>query len=131
MISRPDLRKLAETRIADADCLHGSARYDGAMYLCGYAVELALKGRICDTLQWPGFPDTNAEFKNYSSFRVHNLDVLLSLTGREGLIKSTLLTEWSTCATWGPDVRYKVPGNSTESESNAMIEAAKRLISAL
>jgi hypothetical protein len=33
-------------------------RFDGAFYLSGYAVELALKARICRTLKWRATPST-------------------------------------------------------------------------
>ena len=65
MIHRTDLRKLARTRLGDAQKLFESKRYDGAIYLAGYAIELALKARICQTLEWPGFPESRREFENY------------------------------------------------------------------
>ncbi len=57
-------------------------RYDGAVYLAGYTVELALKARICEVLNWSGYPATSKEFDGYRSFRTHDLRVLLSLSGR-------------------------------------------------
>ena len=69
-------------------------RYDGAIYLGGYVVELALKNRICVVLNWKGFPQTAGEFQNYKSFKTHNLDVLLSLSGVESKINSSIC-EWS------------------------------------
>ena len=46
-----ELRKIAKARLKDAEALLAAHRYDGAIYLCGYAVELALKARICQTLK--------------------------------------------------------------------------------
>ncbi len=54
-------------------------RYDGAVYLSGYAVELTIKARICKTLKWPGFPETNNEWKDLQSSKTHKLEVLLLL----------------------------------------------------
>ena len=44
MISTKDLKSAARAYLRDATILLREKRYDGAYYLCGYAVELALKG---------------------------------------------------------------------------------------
>jgi HEPN domain-containing protein len=62
MATITELRTLARARLKDAQTLFVAKRYDAATYLCGYAVELALKARICKTLKWTGFPETNKEF---------------------------------------------------------------------
>jgi hypothetical protein len=49
-----DLHDLASSRLADADALFVAKRHAGAVYLCGYAVELVVKARICRTLGWDG-----------------------------------------------------------------------------
>jgi hypothetical protein len=76
VLTRKDLLKIIQARINDADALHAALRFDGAIYLCGYAVELALKRRICITLRWPGFPSTTAEFRNFLSLKTHEEIVL-------------------------------------------------------
>jgi HEPN domain-containing protein len=90
MVPIADLRKIAKGRLVDADVLFQAGRYDGAIYLCGYAVEIALKARICRTLKWPGYP---SNFTGYLSFKTHNLDILLHLSGVEAKIKSKYLAE--------------------------------------
>ena len=55
MILTQDLKKSAKARVEDADALFNALRYDGAVYICGYAIEMGLKARICRTLKWPGF----------------------------------------------------------------------------
>jgi len=62
MTTKNELRTLARARLKDAQILFTAKRYDAATYLCGYAVELALKARICQTLGWTFFPETNKEF---------------------------------------------------------------------
>ena len=89
MLTRTQLRKIARARIQDSRVLLRGRRYDGAVYLCGYAVELALKARICTVLHWQGFPSTRKEFEGLSSFKVHELEILLRLTGREEKIKAS------------------------------------------
>jgi hypothetical protein len=92
LISIEQLRAISNARLQDAIVLLENDRVDGAAYICGYAVELALKARICITLNWDGFPQTRSEFEDYSSFRTHKLDVLLMLSGQEKRIKRNSLT---------------------------------------
>ena len=82
MIVVSDLRKIARAPLEDAAVLCKARRYDGAVYVCGYAVETALKARICRTLKWNAYPFSASEFQKYQSFRTHDLDVLLRLSGR-------------------------------------------------
>lgn len=103
MLAKAELRKIAQARLRDAEILFSAKRYDGAVYLCGYAVEITLKERICKTLRWDGFPSTGREFQNFQSFKTHSLDVLLSLSGVEGNIKTNFLTEWSAVTDWDPE----------------------------
>lgn len=128
MIATDDLLDIARARIEDADVLLRERRYDGAIYLCGYAVELALKTRICTTLSWAGYPSTSSEFKSYSSFRTHDLDVLLHLSGREQHIKLNFLAEWSGVSQWDPSVRYQPIGTVGKADAQLMIAAAKDLL---
>ena len=86
MISTSDVRKIARGRLRDAEVLHRARRYDGAVYLCGYAVELFLKARACRTLRWQGFPASDREFRGLQSFRTHDLETLLHLTGVESKV---------------------------------------------
>ncbi len=88
MISIQELKRIASARLKDAEILYQGKRYDGAVYLCGYAVELTLKAKICKILKWSGFPSTNSEFQGLQSFKTHRLDLLLSLSGQEGKIKA-------------------------------------------
>lgn len=131
MIDTKELRKIAKARLKDAEVLAASRRYEGAIYLCGYAVELALKTRICTTLKWAGFPSTKKEFEGYQTFKTHNLDVLLHLTGIEDRIKTQLFAEWSAVAEWDPESRYNPIGRVTSSDTHLMITSAKYLLAKL
>ena len=55
MLDRKDIKAIAKARLKDAQVLLRGNRFDGAIYLCGYAIELALKARICQTLKWGGY----------------------------------------------------------------------------
>lgn len=106
-------------------------RTDGAAYLCGYAVELALKARICKTLNWAGFPEKRSEFENYSSFKTHKLDVLLALSGQEQRIKNDHFSEWSFVASWDPEARYRAVGQADTMQVALMLASAETLVKAL
>ena len=102
MISNSDLINIARERLIDAETLLNAQRFDGAVYLCGYSLEIALKHKICQTLNWNGFPSTTKEFEKYKSLKTHDLDVLLSFTGNETNLKATYLAEWSAVSLWSP-----------------------------
>jgi hypothetical protein len=51
-ISPDELKALSEEWIADSELLIRESRFGTAYYLCGYAIEMALKRRICLTLDW-------------------------------------------------------------------------------
>jgi hypothetical protein len=131
MILPSELRAIAKARLKDAEVLFSAGRYDGSVYLCGYSVEISLKARICRTLKWNDFPSTNKEFEGYYSFRTHNLDVLLHLSGAEKKIKPKYLTAWSFVAEWEPRTRYKQIGTATSAEAADMINSAKILLRVL
>jgi hypothetical protein len=126
-----DLIATAKARLDDAEVLAAAARFDGSVYLCGYAVEIALKARICKSLAWAGYPATRNEFQGYASFRTHDLDVLLHISGVEPTIKASYLPEWSTVAQWDPEVRYRAIGSATAHDAVSMVAATKTLLGAL
>lgn len=114
----------------DATVLFVNGRTAGAHYVCGYAVEMALKARICRTLNWLGFPESRNEFENYTSFRTHKLDVLLSLSGEEQRIKADHIQQWSYVAEWNPEVRYSAD-TADRSEVALMISSTETLLRVL
>jgi hypothetical protein len=128
VLSIRDLEEISAARLLDGKVLYGARRFDGAFYISGYAIELALKARICKTLQWNGFPDTNKEFERFSSFRVHDLAVLLKLTGLESIVMTQHVAEWSIVAAWKPQARYAQIGTVGERQANRMLEAIEILV---
>ena len=131
MIPVTDLDRIARARLADARTFLAGGRLDSAVYLCGYAIEAALKARICRTLNWPEFPSTSGEFRDYRSFQTHDLHVLLHLSGQEAKIKETYFAFWSIVAAWKVDLRYKLIGTGEKGEAEAMIQAASELLRVL
>jgi hypothetical protein len=131
MIISSELRSIASEKLTDAEILLQSKRFDSAVYLCGYCIEIALKYRICKTLNWSGFPSTSKEFEKLKSIRTHDLDVLLSFTGLESQIKSGHIKEWSTISAWNPEVRYQVAGSVDELNALKMIKSVKIIMALL
>jgi HEPN domain-containing protein len=125
MISRRDLRTIARGRLRDAQVLLRAKRFDGAFYLCGYAVELALKARICRTLGWPGFPESAQDFKGLQSVRTHDLEFLLRFSGVEARVKAKHLADWYAVLGWNPQKRYQAIGQSTGQEAAEMVTCVK------
>jgi len=131
MISTRELKEIASARLKDAELLYKGKRYDGAVYLCGYAVELTLKAKICKILKWSGFPSTSSEFQPFQSFKTHRLDILLSLSGQQSKITTVYLADWSIVASWDSETRYSVIGTATQNNASDIIESAKIIIKAL
>jgi hypothetical protein len=135
MISQPDLVTTANSYLRAARLLNrkDSSSPDASVYLCGYAVEIALKARICITLNWPGYPSEKKEFEGYTSFQTHNLGRLLRLSGVETRIISDpiLLIEWSIVLKWNPEQRYNPVGTKTAIDAEDMIEATKKILRVL
>ncbi|NQS98457.1 MAG: HEPN domain-containing protein [candidate division Zixibacteria bacterium] len=117
------MRKIARARLKDSETLFQNKRYNGAIYLCGYAIEIALKHRICKTLHWDGYPFTNKEFDDLRSFRTYDLDTLLKLSGIEKRIKKEFHIEWSVVSLWDPQVRYETIGRASRSIAEQMINS--------
>ena len=131
MILIDELLAIATARLEDVDVLLKQDRLDGAEYLCGYAVELALKARICRTLNWAGFPETKSEFQDFASFKTHKLVVLLSLSGQEERIKRDHLSEWSVVEKWDAEARYRRVGHADFGQVVLMWSYAGNLVKVL
>jgi len=131
MLSVTELTSTARARLKDAKALFSKGRYDGASYLCGYAVEIALKVRVVRTLKWPGFPSDGKEFAGLQRFRSHDLEMLLYLSGWYPKIKTKLVAEWGNVAGWNPELRYVPPGRASHLDAKVMIESAQRIVEVL
>ena len=131
MIHVDELDSIARARLDDARALLAAGRFDASTYLCGYAIEVGLKARICRTLNWSGFPSTAGEFQAYRSFQTHDLDVLLHLSGQEARLRQDHLEIWSSVAAWTVDSRYNPIGTTPPTGATAMIRAAEEFLAVL
>jgi hypothetical protein len=130
MLTDQKLYELARCRFEEAKILLTNHKPDGSVYLCGYAIELILKRRIVKLLEWDGYPESTREFENYKSFKVHDLDVLLRLSGLEKKIQADDVTfaRWQIAHTWDSEVRYKEIGKILETEAQDIINATRQTI---
>lgn len=122
---------MAEESRKDARALYSKQRYGGTVYLCGYVVELGLKSRICKTLKWKSFPSSQRDFDTLKTFKTHNLEVLLHLSGLERKIKSQHLADWSIVTQWDPELRYSLPGSISKTEAREMLKATIHVLRAI
>jgi hypothetical protein len=124
MIPSLVLKYLILNRIRDAEALFKNGRYAASIYFAGYAAEIALKNKICGTLQFnSGFPETRQELSTYlqhinrnnpvalrislGEIRNHDLAKLLFYSGAELRIQSNFYKEWNIVKKWNPENRYK------------------------
>lgn len=128
MIAIADLRDIAIARLKDAEALHAAGQHDASVYVCGYCIELLLKARICRTLDWEGFPESNSEFQRYVSFRTHDLTTLLKLSGIERKILGEHGIAWTTVSKWDSNWRYRAIGKASADDAVLMLNAAKELM---
>jgi len=126
MPSKLELRKLARSRLDEAKVLAAAGHYDGAIYLAGYVVELALKARICRILDMNEYPDTGDFGK---AFKTHKYDDLLRLAGLQAKFDAAkaanpdLLTNWSLVTNWSEQLRYQPAGTSPATGAQEVIAA--------
>jgi len=123
---RNELKKMATTRLAESKALINSGLFDGACYLAGYVVELALKARICKLLDIDLYPDKG---KISSAYKIHDLADLIILAGLENKFKTAkhnnvnLDINWSVIASWSEQYRYSSIGTNPKERAEEIIEA--------
>lgn len=103
-----ELKALAATRLLEAKTLFNKRLYDGACYLAGYVVELALKARICKALDLTYYPKSGEISR---VFKTPKFDDLLKLSGLErkfNKANSSLLRNWSLLTEWSEEFRYNL-----------------------
>jgi hypothetical protein len=118
------LKYLVSNKLRDARVLMKNDRFAAAIYIAGYAIEIVLKLKICQNLQFgQGFPETKQEMNNYlvhinrnnlkpvvihiSDVRNHDLNKLLYYSGVETIVNKNLRSEWAIVNQWNPEIRYK------------------------
>lgn len=147
MVSLNTLQFISGQKKADAKALLSKERYVASVYLMGYAVEIALKRKICKTLQFnSGFPENPRElqaciasvatanpthpsagtavtFTNVKEIKNHDLAKLLRYSGQEYHVKTGFLTDWTNIVGWNPETRY-VRQQITKARAQAFVKSA-------
>ena len=121
------IRNLAALRLEEAQILAQNGKPDGAFYLAGYSVELALKAKVAERLSLPGlFDEQNAaqQFTGLNELRrlvkTHNLTLLFVVSGLRPAFdqKRTTDVAFVTASNWLNDwnegLRYRSPGTVTK-----------------
>jgi hypothetical protein len=127
MILLNTLKYLSTQKAKDAHVLFEKGRYNGAVYLMGYALEMKLKRKLSLTLGFSnGFPESNGELNAYYSaqlaafntistgitlaqirqIRNHKLRELIKFSGAEPRIVGSFFAEWALVCNWDPETRY-------------------------
>ncbi len=126
MATRNELKKLAGTRLKEAKLLFDREFYDGACYLAGYVMELALKARICRVLDLTEYLDSGEISR---SFKTHRLDDLVRLAGLQRKFEQAkvnnpnLMSNWALVIVWNEQIRYNPVGSSSRVHAEMMINA--------
>jgi hypothetical protein len=122
------LNELAYERLTDAKVLQAAGRLECALYICGYALEMKLKYKMCKTLDWDEYPGDGKE-KN-RSFKTHKLDDLIHLSEVEKRINAKYILEKSIVVKWDPEIRYSSE-KKTQEDVNLMIASTETLLNNL
>ena len=126
-MNREDLQALSGIRIKEAKALLDKALYDGAYYLCGYAIECALKACIAKNVKQYDFPDKNTVRDSYT----HDLVKLVKTAGLSDELKRKIASNprfaanWDIVKDWSEDSRYKRNKKVEASDLYSVIAAPK------
>jgi hypothetical protein len=104
-------RPVAWLRLADAKSLLDRSRYNGAIYLAGYAVECHLKYAVCEKKNILYLP---------AHLEVHDWDILVKSAGLIADIKAQPQVSHiydALAERWGPALRYRT-GKYTLAEAS-------------
>jgi HEPN domain-containing protein len=109
IVTRDEFKEMAEQRQGEAKILLDQGKWDGAYYLAGYAVELALKACIIKVLlATDAFPDREFSKNCYT----HSLERLLGLAKLDADLiiarhaDPDLNTNWLVALGWSEERRY-------------------------
>ena len=126
MLTRNELKQLARMRLREAKVLFNEGFHDGACYLAGYVVELALKARICKILDLIEYPQSGEISR---AFKTHKYDDLFKLSGLERKFNdargtnSSLHGNWLLLIGWTEEFRYRPIGSSSRKDAENIINA--------
>ncbi len=107
-MDRSEFQSLAAERLEDAVALLKAGRHAGAYYICGYAVECALKACIARKTKQDEFPPRDA-----AKYYVHDIAKLLDIAGlgseytKEASKDPAFRANWAVVKDWSEESRYQ------------------------
>jgi len=112
MLTKPTIEQIAKIRATEANVLLEANCPSGAMYLCGYAVELGLKAVIAGKFEANSIPDK----KFVNAVFTHRFEDLIGLAGlgpslAEAKNDAEFEVNWSIVRDWSEERRYEIIGN--------------------
>lgn len=108
-MTRKDLQDLASIRLKEAKALLDQGLHDGAYYLCGYAVDCALKACIAKNFKQHDFPDKKVVIDSHT----HDIEKLIRVAGLEPELRLQIQKNqefklnWQVVRDWSEISRYK------------------------
>ena len=107
-MNRDDFKQLARIRLKEAKVLLQNKNYDGAYYLCGYAVECGLKACISKKTKRYDFPDDKTVKSSYT----HDIEQLVGVAGLKQELQIELknnefAVNWAVVKDWTEVSRYE------------------------
>lgn len=125
-MNRVDFQHLSEMRLEDARALLDAARYGGAYYFTGIAVECGIKAAIAKLTAAHDFPPKPDVVKKYD---VHSLAELLKHAGLEKQLSldsqalPLLRRNWDVIKSWEVDDRYSSTA-SAQTATDMLVSAS-------
>lgn len=107
-MNKSDLEALSNIRLSEAKCLLSNGLFHGSYYLCGYAVECALKACIAKSFLQHEFPNKKVVMESYT----HDLSQLLKIANlhqnliAESSVDAALEVNWTVVKDWSEQYRY-------------------------
>src|SRR3990167_8396166 len=109
-MNRSSLKRLSKLRIKEAKILLNNRCFSGAYYICGYAVECALKACIARKTRRGDFP---LDRQSLDNIYTHKLEKLIKGAGLEIELDNKIKTDslfaayWGVAKDWSEDARYE------------------------
>jgi HEPN domain len=126
MATRKELQALAQLRLQEAEALYRDGLFDGCAYLCGYAVEVALKARICSMLGVADYPERGSRLREaMKSHVLEDLGLLAGMAYEFTPGRPTLLANWSIVTEWRPEWRYDPKGSYDQAAAEKLLDAVR------
>jgi HEPN domain-containing protein len=125
-VKRSDFQEISRMRVREARALLNAGQNAGAYYLCGYAVECALKACIAKQVRRCDFPDKELATKAF----VHDLGQLIRVAGldvqfaRDRKTAPALDVNWAIAKDWSEAARYDV--GTSEAQARDLYSAVTR-----